>query len=117
MSKPYLTVVETPGYLDDIETLLSEEEAEQLVFYLAVNPEGGDIMPGGGGIRKLRWAAKGKGKRAGARVIYYHYDDDIPVFVLAAYGKNEKINLTEKEKRYLKQQLGQLVNHYKRKAG
>ncbi len=113
----YMTVIETPGYLDDIEGVLNEGEAAQLVDYLANNPESGDLIPNTGGVRKLRWGAKGKGKRGGARVIYYYYNDDIPLFTLAAYAKNEKINLSAREKSDLKKLLGSLVDQYRRKAG
>jgi hypothetical protein len=57
---------------------------------VGANPEAGDLMPETGGVRKLRWALPGKGKRGGARVIYFFHDERLPVFLLAMYGKNEE---------------------------
>jgi putative transcriptional regulator len=71
VSIPMLTVVETSAFARRAEKLLSIEEHEDLLFYLALHPESGDEIPGTGGVRKVRYAAKGKGKSGGARVIYY----------------------------------------------
>ena len=68
-----------------------------LIDYLAANPLIGDEIPGAGGVRKVRFGAKGKGKRSGVRVIYYWYSDDAPLYALLVYGKNEKTNLTADE--------------------
>ncbi len=56
-------------------------------------------MEGMGGIRKLRWAAFGRGKRGGVRVIYYFHSDAMPLYALDIFGKNEKDDLSEPEKR------------------
>jgi hypothetical protein len=72
-----------------------------LIAYLAANPMDGDVIPGTGGIRKLRWRAKGKGKSGGVRVIYYTYDETQPIFALLTYSKNEADDLTADEKRTL----------------
>jgi mRNA-degrading endonuclease RelE of RelBE toxin-antitoxin system len=53
-------------------------------------PEAGDLVPESGGIRKLRWAAKGKGKSGGVRVIYYFHSEALPVFLLTVYAKNQR---------------------------
>ena len=66
-----MTVLETPGFLRDAGARLTELEREDLVGYLAANPEAGELMPETGGARKLRWRAAGRGKRGGVRVIYY----------------------------------------------
>jgi len=66
-----MTVVETPSFLRDASTVLTELERSELVSYLGANPDTGEIMPETGGARKLRWRAQGHGKRGGARVIYY----------------------------------------------
>jgi len=65
-----MTIVETPFFLRKAATLLTEEERSDLVVYLGINPETGDVVPESGGIRKVRWAAQGRGKRGGFRVIY-----------------------------------------------
>ncbi|MDX8437220.1 MULTISPECIES: helix-turn-helix domain-containing protein [Mesorhizobium] len=77
--------------------LFSEDERKELIDFLAANPKVGDEIPGTGGVRKVRFGAKGKGKRGAARVIYYWYSDDAPIYALLAYGKNEKVDLEPDE--------------------
>jgi mRNA-degrading endonuclease RelE of RelBE toxin-antitoxin system len=93
------TVAETPTFMKQAEELFTEEERKELIDFLAANPQSGDEIPGAGGVRKLRVAAKGKGKRGGARVIYYWYSDESPIYALLAYGKNEKSDLKPDEAR------------------
>jgi hypothetical protein len=62
----------------------------------------GDEIPGTGGIRKARFGARGRGKRSGARVIYFYFNSEFPLHLLALYIKNEKIDLSAREKRQLK---------------
>lgn len=91
------TVAETPLFIKQAAGLFTDEERADLISFLAANPQTGDEIPGAGGVRKLRFGAKGKGKRGGARVIYYWYSDDAPIYALLAYGKNEKTDLTPDE--------------------
>lgn len=93
------TVVELPAYLRKAEKLFTECQRKDVVDFIATNPESGDEIPGTGGLRKLRFAAKGQGKRGGARVIYFLYDDSIPIYLIACYGKNEKSDLTPNQKK------------------
>lgn len=95
------TVVETKPFSRRADALLKADERLDLIAYLAANPMAGDVIPGTGGIRKLRWRAKGKGKSGGVRVIYYTYDESQPIFALLIYGKNEADDLTPDEKRTL----------------
>lgn len=69
--------------------------------FIGLNPEAGDIIPGAGGIRKVRWQGSGHGKRGGVRIIYYVYNEHHPIYLLYAYPKNAQINLSEDEKRFL----------------
>src|SRR5438876_12185288 len=62
-------------------------DREELTTYIGSAPETGDVIPESGGIRKIRWAAKGKGKRGGVRVIYYFHSETLPVFLLTVYAK------------------------------
>ena len=94
-----LTVVETSAFARRAEKLLSAEEHEELIFSLALHPESGDEIPGTGGVRKVRFAAKGKGKSGGVRVIYYFFDDVNPLYAIFLYGKNEQANLTPQQKK------------------
>ena len=93
------TVVETPTFSRQADKLFSEDDKRELIHLLAASPLAGDEIPGTGGVRKLRFAASGRGKRGGARVIYYYLDDAMPVYALLAYAKAAKTDLTPKEKR------------------
>jgi mRNA-degrading endonuclease RelE of RelBE toxin-antitoxin system len=107
-----MTVLETPLYLRKAAGLLTEEERYQLVIFLGATPDAGDVIAGTGGVRKLRWSAKGKGKRSGVRVIYYFHSEAFPVFLLTVYAKNQQANLTKAERNELKQLVPILVNSY-----
>lgn len=67
--------------------------------FIAANPEAGDVIPGTGGVRKVRWARAGTGKRGGARVIYFYHDAGRPLYLLMVYAKARRENLTPDEKR------------------
>ena len=97
-----LTVVETSAFARRAEKLLSAEEHEDLIFYLALHPQSGDEIVGTGGVRKVRFAARGKGKSGGVRVIYYFFDEENPLYAIFLYGKDEQANLTPKQKREVK---------------
>jgi hypothetical protein len=87
-----VTVVETPSFVKQAEALWSETELDDLKDYLARVPLAGVEMPGTGGLRKLRWSRAGMGKRGGARVIYYYYDETAPLYLLMAYTKAAQEN-------------------------
>ncbi|MEC9067810.1 MAG: type II toxin-antitoxin system RelE/ParE family toxin [Pseudomonadota bacterium] len=96
------TVVETPGYLRAAKSAnMTDEEREAVVALIAENPEAGEIMPGCGGARKLRFAKPGRGKSGGYRVITYYAGTDYPTFLLTVFGKGEKANLTKAERNAL----------------
>jgi hypothetical protein len=79
-----------------------------------MNPEAGDIIPETGGVRKLRWAVQGRGKRGGVRLIYYFHSDTFPLFLLTVYAKNQKANLTRAERNDFKKLIPLLVKTYAR---
>ncbi len=93
------TVAETPTFTRQAEKLFNEEEKRELIDFLAENPLAGDEIPGTGGVRKVRFAASGRGKRGGARIIYYYLDGTMPLYALLAYAKNAKADMTPDEKR------------------
>jgi hypothetical protein len=91
--KAWNTVVETKGFEAKAAKLFSQEEIEEIKTMLARNPECGDVIPGAGGVRKVRVPASGRGKRGGARVIYYFLNDGAPIFLFTVFAKNEKDDL------------------------
>ena len=97
-----MVFIETSFFLKHVYTLLSEEELATLENILAVQPESGALIPHGGGLRKVRWAAKGKGKRGGSRVIYYWAVSNEQILLLYIYGKNERDDLTADQIRVLR---------------
>jgi hypothetical protein len=111
---PPMAVVESEESLNHSKAILTEIERSDLVAHLGVNPEAGRLVPGTGGVRKIRWATPGQGRRGG-RVIYYH-NQSIPLFVLDIYAKNEKTNLSEADKRSLKRLLPILVSRYMKRS-
>lgn len=95
-------IVLTKSFEKSCKKLLDKNEVKELIAYLAENPKAGDVIQQTNGLRKVRWAAKGKGKRGGARVITYFYQIKDRVFVLYAYRKNKQENLSTNEKKALK---------------
>ena len=82
------TVVETPTYLRAAEDLYSEADRDEIVRTIAAHPEAGDLMPGTGGYRKLRFARSGMGKRGGARVVYLYGGEDLPGNIITAHASS-----------------------------
>jgi hypothetical protein len=109
---PPMSVVEMQEFLDRAKAILTEAERTAIVAHLGANPEAGQLVPGTGAVRKIRWGTPGQGKRGGARVIYYYYNGSIPLFVLDIYSKNHKTDLSEADKRSLKRLLPILVSQY-----
>ena len=89
--------IETPTFTRMLTALLTDDEYRGLQNELMEDPERGDIIKGGGGIRKLRYAAQGRGKSGGVRVIYYWVKDNHQIYMLVVYPKSKKDNLTDKE--------------------
>lgn len=99
--KRMITIIEFPGFLLQVGNSIGADERDEFINYIARNPEAGDLIPGTGGVRKVRWGSKNKGKSGGVRVIYYFYDELSPIFLLTAYGKGEKENLTAEQKKQI----------------
>ena len=93
------TVAETPTFTRQADRLFSGEERKALIDYLAEHPASGDEIPGTGGVRKLRFSALGRGKRGGARVVYFYGGEDIPIYALLAYAKSARTDLNPAERR------------------
>jgi len=111
------TVVETQIYLREAKAAgLSEDERKRIVDFVAANPDAGHEIPGTGGARKLRFAGKSKGKRGGYRVITFYSGEDIPVFLLNVFAKNERTDLSQAQRNQLKTVLGELADAYRRRT-
>jgi hypothetical protein len=112
VQRPPITVVETVRFLKDAGRLMAESDRAELIWFIAANPEAGDLIPQTGGVRKVRWALPGRGKSGGARVVYYYHNEMFPVFLLAAYGKNEKANLSNAERNTMAKLVPVLIRTY-----
>ncbi len=95
-------IVALPEFTKKAKRIFSAEEYENLLGYLKDNPTKGDVMPGTGGIRKIRAGARGKGKRGGARVIYYYQISATTIYLLTVYEKHTQIDLAPRDKKQLK---------------
>jgi mRNA-degrading endonuclease RelE of RelBE toxin-antitoxin system len=97
--KKMITIIEFPSFLSQIGKSMSSHERDEFIDFLAKHPDSGEEITGTGGIRKIRWGAKGKGKSGGVRIIYYFYNESTPVFLLTVYGKGEQENITPAQKK------------------
>ena len=93
--------VETPVFTTLVARHLPDDQYRALQLALLLRPEQGPLVPGGAGIRKLRWAAEGRGKRGGLRVIYYWAAAEDVCYMLYAYAKNDQGDLTRAQIRVL----------------
>lgn len=116
MKKRPVTIVETPAFQNLAESIWTDEERAALIDYVARNPESGDIIPGTGGVRKLRWSRSGIGKRGGARAVYFYYRTDTPIYMLLAYAKAASIDLTPDQKRQVARLTGLLKARHSAKG-
>ncbi|BCQ23361.1 transcriptional regulator [Caballeronia sp. NK8] len=87
------TIIETAVFQRYADEIWQDPEREAFIVWLANNPLAGAVIPGTGGLRKVRWTTPGKGKRGGARVIYYNLLDDGEIWLLIAYSKTKFDNL------------------------
>jgi len=107
-------VIETHAFRRACEGLgVSEDERLAITNMISQNPTVGDLIKGTGGARKVRYAARGKGKSGGYRVITFFAADDVPVFLLDVYSKGERINLTQGERNELREILGTLAEEWR----
>ena len=94
---------------------MGDEARALLVDYLAYNPLAGDLVPGTGGVRKLRWGFEGRGKRGGARAVTFYHDTGMPLFVLTVYAKNQLADLSQQDRNDFRQLTALLVETFKRR--
>lgn len=104
------------SFARDVEGELDAEELEELTNFLSANPEAGVVIKNTGGVRKLRWAANGRGKRGGGRIIYYFHSEAMPLYLFKFFAKAAKTDLTGKEKKELAGIVEAILwNHKQRK--
>lgn len=107
------TVIETPDYIDDAHDAgLTAKERRDIVKALSKNPTLGALIKNSGGARKVRFAANGKGKSGGVRVITYYAGEEVPLFLLNVFSKGDAANLTHAEVNMLKSILDDLKADY-----
>ena len=106
--KTLVLFIETPTFTRLITTLLSDDEYADLQADLSANPERGDLIRGSGGVRKVRFAVRGRGKSGGIRVIYYWVRREGHILMLIAYPKSRKDNLTAAETTILRKLVKEL---------
>jgi len=94
--------VETLVFTRQIKELVEDDEYRLLQLRLVTAPEAGDLIPRSGGLRKIRLGVTGRGKRGGARVIYYWVTAKSQIYMLLAYAKNAQEDLTEQQLRVLR---------------
>ena len=110
------TVAELPECIRTADKLLSLAEQQDLIRYLALHPRAGDLMEGTGGVRKLRWRRGDHGKSGGVRVIYYVYDEHMPLYLLTLFAKGDRANLSKAERNELAELTTALVSIWKAKG-
>lgn len=104
-----VTVAELPEFSRRSAKLLSEVERQDIVCFLAHAPKSGVLIEGCGGIRKLRWRRGNKGKSGGIRIVYYFYNERIPLYLITLFVKGDRANLTQAERNDLRALVDELI--------
>lgn len=110
-----VSVMELTGYQRRASDLLSEADQIAVVDLIAFDPTCGDLMPGTGGLRKVRIGRSGSGKRGGARVIYYFYNGNFPAVLMALYAKNEKADLSARDRKDMANSLKEIMASWRKR--
>ncbi|MFN2225456.1 MAG: type II toxin-antitoxin system RelE/ParE family toxin [Anaerolineae bacterium] len=97
-----MVIIETKVFTRQLQKLLTDEEYQELQLALVANPALGSIIVGSGGIRKMRWSLRGRGKRGGARVIYYWAISQDQILMLLIYAKGEQDELSPEQLRLVR---------------
>lgn len=100
-----VTFIETKLFTRLVEEYLSDDSYRQLQAALASDPEAGPLIPGSGGLRKLRWGISGRGKRGGLRIIYYARTKQDEMWLLTLYPKNVAENIPSHVLRQIKKEI------------
>jgi len=97
-----MVIIETPVFTKQALSILSDEEYRLFQSVLLDRPDAGKVIPGGGGLRKVRWSTDGRGKRGGVRIIYYWFISMETILLLFMYPKNVQGDLTRDQVKQLK---------------
>ena len=100
-----LTIVETPTFQRLWPDYWTEDERAAFASWLALSPEAGDVVPGSGGVRKVRWSRPGSGKRGGVRVVYFNRLENGEIWLLLIYSKSIQDNVAAGVLKQLKQEI------------
>lgn len=100
-----LTVAETDLFSRLVTDYWNEAERQEFASFIATHPDAGDVIPGSGGLRKIRWSRRGMGKRGGVRVIYYNRLNNGEIWLLLIYAKSANDNIPTHVLKELKEAL------------
>lgn len=100
-----LTVIETPTFVRLASDCWNDEDRMRFISFIAGSPDAGDVVPGSGGVRKVRWGVAGRGKRGGVRVIYFNRLANGEIWLLLVYGKSVRDNIPAHVLRQIKEEI------------
>ncbi len=109
-----LNFTSSPGFTRTVRKLMTEDEFTAFKEYIANHPKEGEVIPETGGVRKIRWAVGGKGKRGGARIIYFYVTQAAVIYLLEVYTKSTKENLTNAERNEYKKLTAVIKRSHRR---
>lgn len=117
MSAELITVGETQTFMRQGESIWSADERDAFVDFIARNPEAGDVIPETSGVRKVRWGVQGRGKRSGARVIYFFHSRDAPIYLLMVYAKGVREDISPEAKKLVREFAARIKQAQRRHQG
>lgn len=100
-----MIIIETSFFTRKVSALMDDDEYRRMQTILVIRPDAGDLIPGSGGLRKLRWGLQSHGKRGGVRVIYYWAVRQDHILMLLIYAKNEKDDLSAEQLKVLRRMI------------
>jgi mRNA-degrading endonuclease RelE of RelBE toxin-antitoxin system len=112
-----ITVAETLTFMRQADSVCSPEEREAFVDFIGKNPKAGDVIRETGGVRKVRWAGQGRGRRGGTRVIYFFHDRNSPIYLLLVYAKAVREDISPEAKKAVKEFATRIKQAHRGRAG
>lgn len=108
------TVIEVSIFARQADSLFSQGERQDIAAEIANDPKGAPVEPGTGGLRKRRFGLRHKGKRGGARVMYLHFNERAPIYLLLAWGKGMQAKMTPDQKKLARKLVEQIKAEWER---